>query len=52
MTKQKRPPIGTILWDVHENLYYDYSLSPAPLTEYVVTSAPVTGFYEGGFVEI
>ena len=52
MSKQKRPEIGTILWDVHENLYYDYSLSTAPLPEYVVTSAPVTGFYEGGFVEI
>lgn len=52
MSKQKRPEIGTVMWDVHENLYYDYSLSPAPLTEYVVTSAPITGFYEGGFVEI
>ena len=52
MSKQKRPEIGTVMWDVHENLYYDYSLSPAPLKEYVVTSAPVTGFYEGGFVEI
>ena len=52
MTKQKRPEIGTVMWDVHENLYYDFSVSPAPLKEYVVTPAPVTGYYEGGFVEI
>jgi hypothetical protein len=52
MSKQKRPEIGTVMWDVHENLYYDKIVDVAPLIEYVVTSAPITGYYEGGFVEI
>lgn len=52
MSKQKRPEVGTVMWDVHENLYYDRTVDVAPLKEYVVTSAPVTGYYEGGFVEI
>ena len=50
MSKQKRPEIGTILWDVHEHLYYDRTVDVAPRKEYVVTSATVTGYYEGGFV--
>lgn len=50
MSRQNRPEIGTILWDVHENLYYGGSGFVSK--EYVVTSAPVTGFCEGGFVEI
>lgn len=52
MSKQKRPPVGTVMWDVHENLYYDKAVSVAPLTEYVVTSAPVTDYFEGGYVEL
>lgn len=50
MSRQKRPEIGTVMWDVHENLYYGGERIVS--TEYVVTSAPVTGFWEGGFVEI
>lgn len=52
MKKQKRPEIGTVMWDVHENLYYDKAVKTGPLKEYVIASAPVTGFFEGGFVEI
>jgi hypothetical protein len=52
MSKQKRPEIGTVMWDVHENLYYDKTVSVAPLTEYVVTSAPITDYFEGGYVEM
>ena len=50
--KEKRPAIGTILWDVHENLYYDKSLRTAPLAEYVVTPGEVTGFFEGRDVSV
>ena len=50
MSRQLRPEIGTILWDVHENLYYGGKRFVSK--EYVVTSAPVTGYWEGGFVEI
>lgn len=51
MSKRKTLEIGTVLWDVHENLYYvpDHV---GPLKEFVVTSAPFTGFFEGGFIEI
>lgn len=52
MSKQKRPEIGTVMWDVHENLYYDKSVEVAPLTEYVVTSAQITDYFEGGYVEL
>ena len=51
MKKQKRPEIGTVMWDVHENLYYIPGQA-GPVKEYVVTDAPVVGFWEGGFVEI
>ena len=50
--KEKRPAIGTVMWDVHENLYYDKSLRTAPLAEYVVTPGKVTGFFEGSYVEV
>lgn len=52
MSKQKRPEIGTVMWDVHENLYYNTAIQTAPLKEFVVESAPVTGFFEGGYVEL
>ena len=52
MSKQKRPPIGTVMWDVHENLYYDKAIQTAPLKEYVVAAGEVTGFFEGGYVDI
>jgi hypothetical protein len=51
MSRQQRPEIGTILWDVHENLYYVPGRA-GPLLEYIVTSAPVTDYFEGGYVEI
>ena len=52
MKKQKRPEIGTIMWDVHENLYDDRAVSAAPLKEYVVTPGEVKGFFEGGYVDM
>ena len=52
MSRQERPEIGSILWDVHEHLYYDKSVRISPLTEYVVTPGEVVGYFEGGFVEV
>ena len=52
MAKPKRPEIGTILWDVHENLYYGKADEDFICTEYVVTSAPITDYFEGGYVEL
>ena len=52
MKKTGRPAIGTILWDVHENLYYGTAGEPYVCTEYVVTSAPVEDYFEGGYVEL
>ena len=52
MSRQMRPEIGTILWDVHENLYYDRTGACFIQKEYVVTPAPVVDYFDGGFVEI
>ena len=52
LSRKNCPEIGSTLWDVHEHLYYDYSVTVAPLTEYVVTPGEVFGYFEGGFVEI
>lgn len=49
--KITRPPVGSKLWDVHENLYYIQDRA-CPVKEYVVTEGTVTGFFEGGYVEI
>nr|DAD86138.1 MAG TPA: hypothetical protein [Siphoviridae sp. ctGyV19] len=48
---KKRPDIGTKMYSVHEHLYYipDY---PAPVLEYVVLEAKVTGFYTLGYTEV
>lgn len=51
MAKTQRPPVGSKLWDVHENMYYDKSVKVAPLVEYVVTEGTVTGYFEGGYVQ-
>lgn len=48
---KKRPEIGTVLWSVHEHLYYAPD-RVGPVMEYCVCDAAVTGYYEGGFVEI
>ena len=49
--KVSRPPVGSVMYDVHEHLYYipDHA---GPVKEYVVAAGEVTGFFEGGFVEI
>ena len=41
---KKRPEIGSAMWDVLENLYYDKSKSVAPLKEFVVSEGKVRGF--------
>lgn len=46
-----RPAVGSKLWDVHEHLYYIPNRA-APVMEYVVTEGEVTGYFEGGYVEI
>lgn len=50
--REHRPEIGSTLWDVHENLYYDKSVRAAPLTEFIVTPGEVVGFFERGLVEV
>ena len=47
----KRPPVGTVLWSVHEHLYYIPGHA-GPVKEYCVCNLTVTGYYEGGYVEI
>lgn len=51
MSKRDRPPVGSVLYDVHEHLYYipDHA---GPVKEYVVAAGEVTGFFEGGYVEV
>lgn len=51
MKKEKRPAIGTTMWDVHENRYYIPGRA-APVLEYVVTPGEVTDYFEGSYVEI
>ena len=46
-----RPAIGTTLWTVREHLYYIPGQA-GPEMEYVVCDSTVTGYYEGGYVEI
>lgn len=47
----KKPPVGTKMYSVWENLYYVKDC-PAPLLEYCVVEGEVTGFFKGRFVEI
>lgn len=47
---KNRPEIGSTMWDVCENLYYDYAKSAAPLIEFVVSGGQVKGFFTGGYV--
>lgn len=50
MSNQK-PDVGTKMYSVHEHLYYIDGRA-APLLEYCVCEAEVTGFFKGGFTEI
>lgn len=47
----KHPDIGTRMYSVHEHLYY-ISERAAPVLEYCVCEAEVTGFFKGGYTEI
>lgn len=47
----KRPDIGTKMYSVREHLYYIQNHA-GPLLEYCVCEAEVTGFFEGGYVEV
>lgn len=51
MVRTKKPEIGTKMYSVHEHLYYIKGY-PAPLLEYVVCVAKVTGFYTKGYTEV
>ena len=48
--KRARPEVGSVLYFVEENLYYHNHA--APDAEFVVVEGKVTGYFEGGFVEI
>ena len=43
---KNKPEIGSTMWDVCENLYYDYAKSAAPLKEFVVSKGKVRGFLQ------
>lgn len=47
----KRPDLGTRMYSVHEHRYY-ITESAAPILEYCVCEAEVTGFFRGGYTEI
>lgn len=47
----KRPDIGTKMYSVHEHRYHVKGRA-APLFEYCVCEAEVTGFFQGGYTEI
>lgn len=49
--KQHRPAIGTVMYHVHEHLYYVPGYA-APVMEYSVCSGIVKGFFEGSYVEV
>ena len=48
---KKRPEIGTVLWSVHEHLYY-IPEKAAPVTEYCVCESKVRNYIEGNFTQI
>lgn len=47
----KKPEIGTLMYSVHEHLYYIKDRT-APVLEYCICEAEVTGFFKGGYTEI
>lgn len=47
----KRPDIGTKMYSLHEHMYY-VKYRAAPLIEYCVCEAEVTGFFRSGYTEI
>lgn len=49
--RQARPPIGTKMYDVWENIY-DANGKVSSAKEYVVVESKVTGFFEGRIVQI
>ena len=51
MKRKDWPKVGTKMYSVHEHLYHVPGRA-APVMEYCVCEAEVTGFFEGGFVEI
>ena len=46
-----RPAIGTKMYHVCEHFYYEKGHA-GPLKEFCVCESTVTGFYEGGYVDI
>ena len=49
--RQKKPPIGTKMYFVIENLYY-VTGNPAPKKEYCVCEGTIERFILGGYTEI
>lgn len=49
--RYKKPAIGTKMYSVHEHLYYIKDRH-APVLEYCVCEAEVTGFFKGGYEEV
>lgn len=47
----KRPAIGTKMYSVWEHFYHVQGCA-SPRIEYCVCEGTVTGFYEGGYIEI
>lgn len=51
MKSGDRPKIGTMMYSVHEHLYYIPDRA-APVMEYCVCEAEVRGYFIGGYTEI
>lgn len=51
MNHNKRPDTGTKMYLVHEHLYYIEGHA-APVLEYCVCEAKVTGFFQGSYTEV
>lgn len=44
--------IGDTLYSVHEHLYYDKSISVAPLLEYIIAEGKAARFVKGGYTQV
>lgn len=44
--------IGETLYSVHEHRYYDKSIKPAPLLEYIIAKGTAIRFIKGGYTQI
>lgn len=49
---QEKIRIGDTLYSVHEHLYYDKSISAAPLLEYIIAEGKAARFIKGGYTQV